>query len=191
MVEIEKQIREQALMRLSRIFRIPPTELSAGLRFGDDLKPSFVSGFRRNEFDQVSDDIRDVADRAITAELNSGALTIKTVGDYCDHLVRCCRTKPNDVKRLLGIEMHPAQKSPPHVLAITVLVWAVLVGIDAAWYLARALRQLPTDEVYANSISFQLIAYGLTRLPFWVLGLFFVILAELIWLRGGSDRGLR
>lgn len=75
------------------------------------------------------------------------------------------------------------------VLAITGWVWVGLVGVDAAWYLARAFRVLPTDEVYANSVSFQLIAYGVTRLPFWMLGLFVVVVGELVWL--SSRRGKR
>ena len=100
----EKLIREKALLRLSGIFGIPVADLKPGRRFGDDLKASFVSDFRRNEFDKVNDDIHDVADRAITKEMASGRLIIQTVGDYCDHLVRCSVTREKAVKKLLGID---------------------------------------------------------------------------------------
>ena len=100
----EEVIRHKALARLSGIFRVPVTELSPGCRFGEDLKASFVSDFRRNELDQVNDDIHDVADRVVTKEFVSGRLTIRTVGDYCDHMIRCYGIKPKDVKRLLGID---------------------------------------------------------------------------------------
>jgi len=103
MDEIEEKIRAKALLRLAGIFHVPVAALSPERRF-DDLKASFVSDFRRNEFDQVSDDIHDVADRVVAKELGSGALTINTVGDYCDHMVRCSRAKQKDVKRLLGID---------------------------------------------------------------------------------------
>ena len=103
MEEIERVIREKAILRLSGIFKVPISVLTPGCRFGDDLKASFVSDFRRNEFDQVNDDIHDVADKTITKELGAGKLTIKTVEDYCDHMVRCSKTKRKDVERLLGI----------------------------------------------------------------------------------------
>ena len=104
MEEIEQLIRAKALVRLSGIFKVPVAALTPECRFGDDLKASFISDFRRNEFDQVNDDIHDVADRTIAKELGSGNLTIKTVGDYCDHMVRCSKTKRKDVVKLLGID---------------------------------------------------------------------------------------
>jgi hypothetical protein len=88
--DTEKLIREKALLRLSEIFGIPVAKLSLDRRFGDDHK--------------VNDDIHDVADREITKEMASGRLTIYTVGDYCDHMVRCSRTKRKDVLRLLEID---------------------------------------------------------------------------------------
>lgn len=103
MSEIEQLIRERALLRLADIFKVPVETLTPEYRFGDDLKATFISDFRRNEFDRVDDDIHDVADRSITEELRSGSLTIKTVRDYCDHMVRCSKAKPKIVDKLLGI----------------------------------------------------------------------------------------
>ncbi len=72
MDETEEMIRGKALLRPSGIFGVPAAELNPERRFGDDLKATFVSDFRRNELDQVNDDIHDVADRAIARELGSG-----------------------------------------------------------------------------------------------------------------------
>lgn len=103
--EAEKLIREKALLRLSGIFGVPVADLNPARRFGgDDLKVSFVSDFRRNELDRVTDDIFDVADRAIAKEISSGSLKMQTVGEYCDLLVRCSRTRQKAVKKLLGID---------------------------------------------------------------------------------------
>lgn len=105
MDDTEKLIREKALLRLSGIFGVPVADLNSGRRFGgDDLRVSFVSDFRRNELDRVTDDILDVADRAITKEIFSGRLKMQTVGEYCDLMVRCSRTKEKAVKKLLGID---------------------------------------------------------------------------------------
>ena len=104
MEEFEKLIREKALLRLAGIFKVPVAALTPERRFGDDLKASFVSDFRRNEFDQIDDDIHDVADQSIAKEMSSGNLIIKTVADYCDHMVRCGKTKRKAVEKLLGVD---------------------------------------------------------------------------------------
>ena len=100
----EQIIREHALARIAEIFGIPVTMLRQDTKFGEDLKASFRSDFRFNEFDKVDFDIRDVADRKITKELNKGEATIYTVGDYCDHMVRCYETKPEDVSIILRLQ---------------------------------------------------------------------------------------
>ena len=94
-------IRERALLRVAGVFHIPVETLRREQVFGVDLNPSFVSDFRRNELDQIGDDITDVADRAVVKQLESGQLVIRTVGDYCDHMVRCYEMKPEDVKHVL------------------------------------------------------------------------------------------
>ena len=86
------------------LVNMPLKALSLKHQFGVDLKPSFVSDFRRNELDQVNDDIHDVADRTITEELESGLLVIQTVGDYCNHMIRCSKTKPKDIKMLFEFD---------------------------------------------------------------------------------------
>jgi hypothetical protein len=99
----EEIIRQASLRRLSVIFGVPAEHLRPQLRFGTDLHATFVSDFRRNELDRLSDDIRDVADRSIAAEIESGSLMITTVAEYCDHMIRCSRSNGSEVRKLLSI----------------------------------------------------------------------------------------
>ena len=94
-------IRQNALLRLSQIFNVPVEALRPEYRFGEDLKPSFVSDFRDNELDQVNCDIHDVADRATVRDFVSGHLIIWTVEEYCQHMIQCSRTKPKAVQWVL------------------------------------------------------------------------------------------
>lgn len=99
----EQIIRERAFARIAEIFNIPIEQLQLNSKFGEDLKASFVSDFRANEFDIVDQDIHDAADRKITSELSSGRLTIRTVKEYCDHMVRCYATRPAEINRILRL----------------------------------------------------------------------------------------
>lgn len=99
----EETIRERALVRIAEVFNILVEKLRLDFVFGEDLKPSFVSDWRENEFDKLYYDIRDVADRKIARELSKGVIIIRTVRDYCDHMVRCYETKPKDVCEILGL----------------------------------------------------------------------------------------
>jgi hypothetical protein len=75
----EPKIRVAALARVAQLFNLPASSLKDEMRFGDDLKASFVSDWRRNEFDQVLDDIRDVADAETLKALNAGILVITAI----------------------------------------------------------------------------------------------------------------
>jgi len=97
----DEQIRHCAREKIARLFGVEIDVLSDKAIFGEDLKARFVSDFRMNEFDQLNDDIRDVADRQILKELDSGSLVIRTVFDYCNHMIRCVRLKPEEVGRVL------------------------------------------------------------------------------------------
>lgn len=98
-----KWLWDAAMKRVAEVFGISIDDLRPELTFGEDLKCSFVSDFRRNEFDMIGDDINDVADRNVAKELASGTLVITTVGDYCRHMVRCYEAKPEDVEHVLHI----------------------------------------------------------------------------------------
>jgi hypothetical protein len=102
---IEESIRDRARARVAGIFQLAPDALPFSAEFGKDLKASFVSEFRFNEFDKLDQDIKDVADRATRKRLGSGELVIRTVADYCDHMVACYATNPRDVARVLGLQM--------------------------------------------------------------------------------------
>jgi hypothetical protein len=104
MNDIEKQIWDAAMRRVADVFGITLDALRPELKFGEDLKRSFVSDFRRNEFDLINDDIHDVADRKVKKDIASGALVIRTVEDYCRHMIRCYEAKPKAVKQALRIE---------------------------------------------------------------------------------------
>lgn len=103
MNDIKKRIWGAAMKRVAEVFGISIDDLRPELTFDEDLKCSFISDFRRNEFDIIRGDIDDVADRKVAKELASGTLVITTVGDYCRHMVRCYETKPDDVMHVLRI----------------------------------------------------------------------------------------
>lgn len=105
MGNMEQTIRERAKLRIANIFNVSVEMLQNNSRFGDELKASFVSDFKHNEYDQIDQDIRDVADKNITKELNSGMLIINTVGDYCNHMARCYENCPNIVSKILEIKI--------------------------------------------------------------------------------------
>ena len=104
MAQIEQIIRDRARVRVARVFGLDPEALSLSAEFGGELKSSFVSDFRFNEFDKIDQDIKDVADRATRKRLGSGELVIRTVADYCDHMVACYAKNPKEVARLLDLE---------------------------------------------------------------------------------------
>jgi hypothetical protein len=99
----EERIRLQSLRRIAAVFCVPIDQLQLDMRFGADLKCSFVSWFRANEYDQIDRDIHDAADSKTAKELASGALEIQTVGDYCEHMVRCYVSNSLEVDRILKL----------------------------------------------------------------------------------------
>lgn len=103
MIEIEDVIRQYALYRLASVFKVDVGALSMDARFGIDLKASFTSDFRSNELDIIDNDIKDVADKFILKAFAKGELEIKTVADYCNHMVHCYAIKPKDVTNLLSV----------------------------------------------------------------------------------------
>jgi len=100
---IEREIRTNAVIRLSRLFRVPVEALRPESQFGIELNANFVSDFRRNELDEVSDDIHDVADKKSVKAMAAGHLVIRTVADYCDHMVNSNKSQPKAVGKLLGL----------------------------------------------------------------------------------------
>ena len=103
MNEIETTIRRYALQRLASVFKVDIYTLPLAARFGEDLRARPASDFKGNEFDVIDGDIKDVADKPLLKSMSRGELEIRTVADYCDHMVRCYAIKPKDVSRLLSL----------------------------------------------------------------------------------------
>lgn len=78
------------------------------LIFGEDLKSGGRPDFKHNEYDQMLHDIRDVADRQSLKKIDSGALEIRTVAEYCEHMVWCYHTNEKAVLSTLGL---PARRN--------------------------------------------------------------------------------
>jgi hypothetical protein len=105
MTEIESTVRRYALLRLAAVFKVDVVALSPTVQFGRDIQARPASDFKLNEFDLIDRDIKDVADKVLLRAMSCGELEIRTVGDYCDHMVRCHVTRPNDVARLLSLPL--------------------------------------------------------------------------------------
>jgi hypothetical protein len=103
MIFHEELIRQHALLRLAKVFRVPIESLSLDMRFGEELKAGPVSHFKENEFDAIDNDIKDVANKQILKDFSRGSLEIRTVANYCDHMVQCYAIKPVEVARLLHL----------------------------------------------------------------------------------------
>ena len=97
----EDEVRANARIRIAAIFRVAVADLADSTSFGGELRASFVSDFARNEFDIVSDDLRDVADRTTLRKIATGRITVRTVGEYCDHMACCWLRRPEEVQYVL------------------------------------------------------------------------------------------
>ena len=64
--------------------------------------------------------------------------------------------------------------------AWTVVVWSALVIAHAVKYLHDVFGTLPSNEVYANTVGFQLTAFVITQLPYWIAALVFLLLLEFV-----------
>lgn len=99
----EEVVRRHALRHLAEVFGVSEASLSPDARFGQELKANPASDFKTNQFDIVDNDIRDVADKRLLKEMAQGKLVIQTVGDYCEHMVRCSSINPEEVVRVLRL----------------------------------------------------------------------------------------
>ncbi len=97
----EQQIWQKSVLRLTKVFSIDEDRINLSDRFGVELKASFVSDFKDNELDIISNDIHDVADKKSASDLEAGRLVITTVSDYCEFMVRCSRSNLKEVMQKL------------------------------------------------------------------------------------------
>lgn len=99
----EEMIRQYALRRIAEIFGVSKDTLSPGARFGQELKAAPASDFKSNQFDIIDGDLKEVADKQLLKKVAQGTLVIRTVGDYCEHMVDCSRIKPEQVASILRL----------------------------------------------------------------------------------------
>lgn len=98
MSDQDEVIRNLAMQRIASIFNTPASSLSKDATFGIDLKATHPPGlFSPNEYDKIEGDILDVCNRETYKAITSGNLTIRTVNDYCEHMIKCYKKKPKDV----------------------------------------------------------------------------------------------
>ncbi len=69
---------------------------------------------------------------------------------------------------------------PQRVYAASIGIWAALVCCHAAWHIHVALSGPVDVEVYANSWQFQAMAFALVKLPYWLMAIVAVLLAEFL-----------
>ena len=64
--------------------------------------------------------------------------------------------------------------------ASPLFIWGIGLFSHAVWYVHAALSGSPSDEIYANTIPFQLVAFWFHWLPAWSAGFVAIILCKLI-----------
>ena len=69
-------------------------------------------------------------------------------------------------------------KRPQRTYWWTVITWLVGVLVHLVWYVLQMGDQPPTDEVYTRMLSFQVGAFALTTLPYWLGALLLVLILE-------------
>ena len=69
-------------------------------------------------------------------------------------------------------------RSPQRIYAATVVAWGALVVFHAAWHIHSALSGPPDPDIYANEWTFQVVAFSLVKLPYWIMALVVILLAE-------------
>lgn len=96
-------LRQHALRRLADVFQVTEASRSLADRFGEELQAAPATDFRLNEFDILDDDIRWVADKQLLRDMARGSLVIRTVEDYCNHMIRCSQINPTRVTEILKL----------------------------------------------------------------------------------------
>ena len=102
-IHSEEAVRRHSLRRLAEVFGVPEASLSPCARFGHELKADPASAFKANQFDIIDGDIKDVVDKRLRKKMAQGTLVIQTVGDYCEHMVRCSSINPEEVAGVLRL----------------------------------------------------------------------------------------
>jgi len=69
-------------------------------------------------------------------------------------------------------------RPPQRIYTATALLWAVGLVAHGTWFTWSALSGPPSPDLYANHLSFVLVAFLLIRVPLWLIGLLLILIAE-------------
>jgi len=72
---------QRSLLRIAWVFYVRVEDIDFNMRFGTDLKASFVSDFSENELDQIAFDVQEM--REGIGNKNGDKNEVETVGDFC------------------------------------------------------------------------------------------------------------
>jgi len=98
---MNESLRNKILSHIASVLKVPSESLNDEMRFGIDIKPSFVSDFKYNELDILIEDMRDACSGKILTEWNRGEINTETVGEYIEHIIRCYNENPKLVTKLI------------------------------------------------------------------------------------------
>jgi hypothetical protein len=90
---------------------VAEASLSLNHRSGTDLKAAPATDLRFNEFDQLDDDVKWVSDKLRLKAIAGGELVIRTVADYCDHMVLCSQINSTRVADILQLSSPAGQNA--------------------------------------------------------------------------------
>ena len=99
----DTEIADASRARIARVFSVPIQDVRPEHVFGADLQGRAKSDFSYGPLDHILHDIRDVADGETLKAMNAGAFEIRTVEDYCCHMVRSYKTNRKEVVATLKL----------------------------------------------------------------------------------------
>lgn len=67
---------------------------------------------------------------------------------------------------------------PQTIYRWTAIGWLACVVVHMAWSVFQLRNQPPTDEVYAQTLPFQVASFAFTSLPYWLGVLLVVLIVE-------------
>ncbi|WP_457332753.1 hypothetical protein [Rhizobacter sp. P5_C2] len=69
---------------------------------------------------------------------------------------------------------------PQNIHRWTAIAWFAGMSIHFIWSILQHRHRPPTDEVYAQFLSFQIASFALTHLPYWMGGLLLALFIEFV-----------
>lgn len=70
------------------------------------------------------------------------------------------------------------KSKPQTIYLVTTVCWLICMSTQLFWSLHQRSGEPPTNEVYAQGLSFQVVAFVLTVLPYWLQSLLLVLIVE-------------